>query len=55
MNDYQILPFRFTRFSDSEYLLTNDVGEYMFLSNEDFERFVNWELDTESTVFQDLA
>ena len=52
---YQILPFRFARFNDSEYLLTNDVGEYIFLSNEDFEKFINMELDTKSTVFQDIA
>ena len=45
MSDYQILPFRFTRFNDSEYLLTNDVGEYIFLRNEDFEKFIKKELD----------
>ena len=53
--NYQILPFRFTRFNESEYLLTNDVGEYIFLGNENFEKFINMELDTKSTVFQDLA
>ena len=55
MRNYQILPFRFTHFNDSEYLLTNDVGEYIFLSNEDFEKFINKELDVQSTVFQDIA
>ena len=55
MNDYQILPFRFARFNDSEYLLTNDVGEYIFLRNEDFEKFINKELDVKSMVFQDIA
>ena len=55
MSDYQILPFRFTRFNDSEYLLTNDVGEYIFLRNEDFEKFIKKELDVKSTVFQDIA
>ena len=54
-SNYQILPFRFTRFDESEYLLTNDVGEYIFLGNENFERFINMELDTKSEVFQDLA
>lgn len=29
---YQLLPFRFERFNDNQYLLTNDVGEYIFLS-----------------------
>lgn len=28
--DYQLLPFRFERFNDTEYLLTNEVGEYIF-------------------------
>ena len=55
MSRYQILPFRFARFNDSEYLLTNDVGEYIFLSKENFEKFINKELDTKSVVFQDLA
>ena len=31
--DYQLLPFRFKRFNDTEYLLTNEVGEYIFLQN----------------------
>ena len=43
--NYKILPFRFARFNESEYLLTNDVGAYLFLSNEDFEKFINKELD----------
>ena len=55
MSNYQILPFRFSRFNDSEYLLTNDVGEYIFLSNDNFEKFINKELDTKSTLFQDIA
>lgn len=55
MINYQILPFRFARFNDSEYLLTNDVGEYIFLRNDDFEKFINKGLDVKSTVFQDLA
>lgn len=28
---YQLLPFRFARFNEEEYLLSNDVGEYIFL------------------------
>ena len=55
MSNYQILPFRFSRFNESEYLLTNDVGEYIFLDNESFEKFINKELETKSTLFQDLA
>ena len=38
---YQLLPFRFARFNEEEYLLSNDVGEYIFLKNDDFHKFVN--------------
>lgn len=52
--NYQILPFRFERFNDSEYFLTNDVGEFQFLNNADFEDFVNYRLDTKNDVFYNL-
>lgn len=52
---YQLLPFRFERFNDNEYLLTNEVGEYIFLQNEDFYRFVSGELDEKSDLFFDIA
>lgn len=52
---YTILPFRFDHFNEEEYLLTNDVGEYIFLKNEDFEKFVNHELDPKSDLFMDIA
>ena len=52
---YQLLPFRFERFNENEYLLTNEVGEYIFLPNEDFHRFVNGGLDEHSELFYDLA
>ena len=52
---YTILPFRFERFNDWEYLLTNDVGEYIFLENEDFESFINGNLDETSELFFDIA
>lgn len=52
---YQLLPFRFERFNDNEYLLTNEVGEYIFLQNEDFHRFVKGELDESSDLFFDIA
>ena len=55
MSDYKILPFRFARFNETEYLLTNDVGEYIFLKNEVFEKFINHELDPKSDVFMDIA
>jgi His-Xaa-Ser system radical SAM maturase HxsB len=51
---YQILPFRFERFNSTEYILTNDVGEFEFLSNEDFNRFVSQKTDTNSEIFHNL-
>ena len=52
---YQLLPFRFERFSEEEYLLTNDVGEYIFLHEDDFHKFVSGELDEHSDLFYDIA
>lgn len=52
---YQLLPFRFERFNDNEYLLTNEVGEYVFLQNDDFYHFVNGELDEHGDLFNDIA
>lgn len=52
---YQLLPFRFERFDDEKYLLVNEVGEYIFLSNEDFQIFVDGKLDEQSELFYDLA
>jgi uncharacterized protein len=51
---YQIFPFRFEKFNDEEYLLTNEVGEYIFLSNTNFYHFINQNLDVKSNVFYDL-
>ena len=51
---YQILPFRFARFNEEEYILSNDVGEYIFLKNDDFHKFVKGELDPTSDLFYDI-
>lgn len=54
MKSYSILPFRFGRFNDNEVLLTNDVGEFIFLSNESFDAFIHGKLDTKSDLFYDI-
>lgn len=54
MDTYTILPFRFARFNEEEYLLSNDVGEYIFLKYDDFHKFVNGELDPTSDFFYDI-
>lgn len=33
--------FRFKNFDDNTYLLTNDIGKYIFLSNEEFSDFIS--------------
>lgn len=52
---YQLLPFRFERFNDEEYLLTNEVGEYIFLHKDDFNTFVEGKLDVHSDLFYDIV
>jgi hypothetical protein len=38
---YRLLPFRFLKFDDSKRIIVNEVGEYLFLSNEDFNLLVH--------------
>ncbi len=38
--------FRFKKFDDTSYLLTNDAGKFHFLSAEDFNRFITWEVES---------
>jgi uncharacterized radical SAM superfamily Fe-S cluster-containing enzyme len=53
-DSYKVLPFRFERFNDEEYFLTNDVGEFLFLKNAYFEDFVKYRLSTTSDTFYNL-
>jgi sulfatase maturation enzyme AslB (radical SAM superfamily) len=54
MGNYQILPFRFERFNDAEYFLSNEVGEFEFLDKNDFNLFISQTLNTQSDVFLNL-
>ena len=38
--------FRFKRFSDDSYLITNDAGKFHFLNCEDFQLFITWEVES---------
>lgn len=51
---YQLLPFRFMRLNDNKRLVVNEVGEYIFLSEDNFAELVNYTLDSQSVVFLDL-
>lgn len=54
MSQYKILPFRFERFNDTEYLLTNEIGEYVFLTADDFYKFINHQLDPSSDCYLNI-
>ncbi len=50
---YRLLPFRFTRFGP-RILAVNEVGEYLFLSQDDFDDFVGRRLPPSSAAYLDL-
>jgi His-Xaa-Ser system radical SAM maturase HxsB len=52
--EYKLLPFKFDRLNDREYILTNMVGEYEILPNEIFQKAVNHKLENESHYFANL-
>jgi His-Xaa-Ser system radical SAM maturase HxsB len=52
--NYNFLPFRFERFGSEEFLLTNEVGEFLFLNSNDFKEFINKELRPDSDPFLNL-
>jgi len=58
MNDrqvgYLIFPFTFCRMPAQHLLLVNQAGEFIFISSEDFNSFINGSLDTEGQIFLDL-
>ncbi len=51
---YLLLPFRFCRFPGKPVLLVNEVGEYIFLDTEAFERIISYRLDRSEPIFLDL-
>ena len=51
---YLIFPFTFHRLPHQQLLLVNQVGEFIFISSENFNFFINGALDIESPIFLDL-
>ena len=51
---YTLLPFRFERFHDNEVFMSNEVGEFLFISRDEFNDFVNYKLNPTSRTFLDL-
>ena len=52
---YKLLPFRFERYNENEYLLTNEVGEYIFMQDVDFNHFIDGKLDIHSDLFYNIS
>lgn len=51
---YQLLPFKFDRLNNHEYILTNLVGEYKIIPNDRLQAIVERKLSLESTEIADL-
>lgn len=51
---YIILPFKFERFANQKVLVVNECGEFMFLQDRDFRRFVSYDLGAKEDLFLDL-
>lgn len=54
MSVYRLLPFRFLRFDEARTLVVSDAGEFHFLANDDFARFVAHDLPKDTGVYLDL-
>jgi His-Xaa-Ser system radical SAM maturase HxsB len=53
-SSYGLMPFRFARFDEARYLLSNDVGDHALLATADLEALVAKRLDLNSKVYFDL-
>jgi uncharacterized protein len=51
---YELLPFRFDRWADGRVFVTNEVGEALTLSGQDFDSFVTKRLTPSNPVYFDL-
>lgn len=53
---YSLLPFRFARIPKlmNKVLITNEVGEYLFLEEPEFKQFISGNLSTQTDTYEDL-
>ncbi len=54
VKSYGLMPFRFARFDEQRYLLSNDVGDHAILPAADLEALVSKRLDPNSKTYLDL-
>ena len=46
--------FRFKQFDNNTYLLTNDVGKYVFINEKDFKNFITGKLIPKDKIHKEL-
>lgn len=51
---YKLLPFKFERMGEKDYVATNLVGEHIFISKDDLYKCVNHKLDSDSEIYKNL-
>jgi His-Xaa-Ser system radical SAM maturase HxsB len=54
VTEYGLLPFKFARFDEGRYILSNDVGDHAILGAADLQALVSKRLDPESKLYLDL-
>lgn len=54
IGNYNLLPSRFIKQESGNYLLTNEVGEFLFLGREDLEKYVRKKLSSSDPLYHDL-
>lgn len=53
MNKNKVAFVRYKKFAD-QYLVTNDIGRYVFLKPADFKKFIDGKLNKKSKIYQEL-
>ncbi len=54
MKPYQLFPFKFQEFKVRNILLVNEVGEFLFLTKEEFKNMISYKLNPASEMFLNL-
>ena len=52
--EYELLPFKFDHFDDKRCIITNMVGEYLLLNNNDLYGLINKKISSNSPIFSSL-
>lgn len=51
---YKLLPFKFEKLNDEEYVVTNISGEFMVIEREVLDRVVSYKLQPDEAIYSDL-